>query len=425
MRVDRKTLAVTAFCVLSTSLCHADDWWQWRGPDRDGVCRESGLITVFPPGKLKPRWKVPVGTGFSTPVVAHGRVYVSDAELILPTGRERILAFDERTGQRQWVYTYDPDYPKWALDGTNPLGPRATPIVENGRIYSLGILGRLVALDAKTGSVLWKHDLQKEFSGHLECTGSPLLENDLLIVSVGARPDACVIAFDKQSGKKVWSALNEAASFSSPMIATVGDSRQLIIWTQQWITALHPATGKVYWRQRLNTSGDFAVPTPVQQGDKLFVGGLMLKLDQEGGKPAILWPSAEAVTAKLLSNTSTPVLDGDYVYTAKSSGEFVCLEAATGKEVWKTDKVTGLRRGASAQITPNGDSAFVYNDRGELIRARLVASGYQELSRTALIEPTFPFFGAKYAWAPPAFANEHLFVRNDRELLCVSLAATR
>ena len=119
---------------------------------------------------------------------------------------ERILAFDERTGQRQWVYAYDPDYPKWALDGTNPLGPRATPIVENGRLYSLGILGHLVALDAKTGAVLWKHDIQKEFAGDPECTGSPLIENDLLIVSVGARPDACVIAFDKESGKKVWSA---------------------------------------------------------------------------------------------------------------------------------------------------------------------------------------------------------------------------
>ena len=113
------------------------------------------------------------------------------------------------------------------------------------------------------------------------------------------------------------------------------------------------------------------------------------------------------------------------MYTAKSSGEFACLEVATGKEVWKTDKVTGLRRGASAQITPNGDSAFLYNDRGELIRARLVPSGYQELSRTALIEPTFPLFGGKHAWAPPSFANEHLFVRNDRELLCVSLAANR
>jgi outer membrane protein assembly factor BamB len=155
------------------------------------------------------------------------------------------------------------------------------------------------------------------------------------------------------------------------------------------------------------------------------VGGLMLKLNPKGGPPSVLWPTSESVTAKLLSNTSTPVLDGDYVYAAKSSGEFVCLEAATGKEVWTTVKVTGLRRGASAQITPNGDSAFLYNDRGELIRARLSPSGFQELSRTALIEPTSPFFGGKYAWAPPSFANGHLFVRNDRELLCISLAAKR
>jgi outer membrane protein assembly factor BamB len=425
MNVQRKTCLVAALCVVSASLAHADDWWQWRGPYRDGVCRENGLLAIFPPGKLKARWTVPVGTGFSTPIVAQGRAYVSDAELILPTGRERILSFDERTGERQWAYVYDPNYPKWALDGTNPIGPRATPVVENSRLYSLGILGHLVALDAKTGVVFWKHDLAKEFAGHQECTGSPLIDGDLVIVSVGARPDACVIAFDKHSGKKVWSALNEAASFSSPVIVMVGGSRQLIVWTQQWITAFAPTTGKVFWRQRLNTSGDFAVPTPVQKGDNLLVAGLMLKLNPKGGPPSVLWPTSEPVTAKLLSNTSTPVLDGDYVYAAKSSGEFVCLEAATGKEVWRTDKVTGLRRGASAQITPNGDSAFLYNDRGELIRARLSPNGYQELSRTALIEPTSPFFGGKYAWAPPSFANGHLFVRNDRELLCISLAANR
>src|SRR5579863_7867342 len=103
MSVYRKTWAAAAFCLLSSSLGHADDWWQWRGPNRDSVCHESGLLTVFPPGKLKARWKVPVGTGLSTPVVAHGRVYVSDAELILPTGRERVLSFDERTGEPQWV----------------------------------------------------------------------------------------------------------------------------------------------------------------------------------------------------------------------------------------------------------------------------------------------------------------------------------
>ena len=116
------------------------------------------------------------------------------------------------------------------------------------------------------------------------------------------------------------------------------------------------------------------------------------------------------------------MLHGDFVFSAKSSGELVCLEASTGKEVWKTDKVTDLRNGASIHLTPNGDSVLLYTDRGELIRAQLTSQGYKEISRVSVQEPTFPFGGRKVVWPPPAYANRHLFVRNSKELICASLA---
>ncbi|MBI2927115.1 MAG: PQQ-binding-like beta-propeller repeat protein, partial [Verrucomicrobia bacterium] len=120
---------------------------------------------------------------------------------------------------------------------------------------------------------------------------------------------------------------------------------------------------------------------------------------------------------------STALLQGDYVFSAKTSGELVCLEADTGKEVWQTNTVTSLKNGSSIHLTPNGDSVLLFTDQGNLIRARLSAQGYQELSRAHLLEATYPFNGRNVVWPPPAYANRHVFARNDQDLVCASLAA--
>jgi outer membrane protein assembly factor BamB len=124
-----------------------------------------------------------------------------------------------------------------------------------------------------------------------------------------------------------------------------------------------------------------------------------------------------------LSNTSTPLLQGDHVYSAKSSGELVCLDARTGEQLWETDKVTGLKSGASINLTPNGNAVWLFTDEGNLIRAHLTPEGYHELSRAHLLEPTSPYSGRMFAWVPPAYANRHVYARNDKELVCASLAA--
>jgi outer membrane protein assembly factor BamB len=197
----------------------------------------------------------------------------------------------------------------------------------------------------------------------------------------------------------------------------------LIVWTGESVTSLDPATGKLYWREQMVTSNNDAIPTPVFRKDRLLISGLMYQLDADKPTATVIWPGSKAPARRLLSNTSTPVLQGDYVYSARSTGQLVCLEAGTGKEIWKADQVTDLKNGASIHLTPNGDAMFLYTDRGELIRAELTPQGYREISRARLVEPVYAFGGRKVAWSPPAYANRHVFARTEKELVCASLAA--
>jgi outer membrane protein assembly factor BamB len=164
------------------------------------------------------------------------------------------------------------------------------------------------------------------------------------------------------------------------------------------------------------------VSTPVFENNRLLIGGLMLKLDPKKPAASVLWPRTKVLSQRILSNTSTALLQGDQVFSAKSSGELICLDASTGKQLWEAKTVTDLRGGASIHLTPNGGSVFLYTDKGELIRAQLTARGYKEMCRAPLVKPTYPFAGRKVAWPPPAYANRHVFARSDAELVCASLA---
>jgi outer membrane protein assembly factor BamB len=427
-RIAEAILTVLAVAITLLSLpavaLRADDWPQWRGPNRDGVCNEAGLMESFPAEGLKVRWRAPVGWGWSSPVVAQGRVYVADSEVVQPTPKERLHCFDEATGKAIWTHAYEAAYPDWAYDPKQESGPVATPIVQDGKVYTVGRLGHLFCLDARTGDVRWQKNLETEYQVVWSPgTPSPLIEGDLLILLIGGKPDACVVAFHKDTGAEVWKALDESLTFSSPIVITSGGKRQLIVWTQESVTSLDPATGTSYWRQRLLTSGDYAVSTPVFHKDRLLIGGLMFQLDPDKPAATVLWPASKAPARRILSHTSTALFRGDHLFSARSSGELVCLEASTGKQVWESAAVTDLKNGASIHLTPNGDSAFLYTDKGELIRAQLTSQGYHELSRVALLEPTFPFGGRNVVWPAPAYANRHMFVRNSKELICASLAA--
>ncbi len=411
---------------LATLGMRAEDWPQWRGPNRDGVWKETGILKTIPADGLKFRWRIPVGPGWSSPVVVRGRVYVTDMRLAKPRAWERIQCFKEATGQRLWSRESELVYPDWAFIPEHGGGPAATPIVEAGRIYWFGRSGQVDCLDARSGRVVWEVHLDQQYEvGVLSCRGSPLIEGNLLILFVGGKPGACVIALDKRTGKEVWKALEEPLSNSSPLVITAGGQRQLIVWTGASLTSLNPATGATWWREPMVTSSNDSIPTPVIQQNRLLISGLMLELDDHTPTAKVLWPESKAAAKRILSNTSTPILQGDCVYSAKSNGELVCLAAGTGTPVWSVTNVTGLKTGASIHLTPNGDAVFLFTDEGNLISAQLTPDGYRELGRVHLLTPTSVLGPRRLAWTPPVYANRHIFARNDTELICASLAAKR
>ena len=416
--------------VLLISVCalraFAGDWPQWRGPNRDAVWNETGILQTFPTNGLKVRWRQPVSWGYSSPIVAEGRVFVTDADLTKPPGKERIHCFDETTGKPLWTYVYDVKYPEWAFVPGQNGGPCATPVAEAGKLYVIGANGHVHCFDAKKGTVLWEKDLWKKYQmREWVCRASPLIEGEFLILFTGAKPKGCVMALDKKTGKEIWKALDEAVSNSSPLVINAGGKRQLIVWTDDSVTSLDPATGKTYWREAMGTSNNDAIPTPVFQKNRLLIGGFMMQLDAERPAASVLWPESRAAGKRTLSNTSTPLLQNNFVFSAKSGGEFVCLDAETGKQIWQTNTVTGLKNGASVHITVNGDGVFLFTDKGDLIRAQLTPEGYKEISRAHLLDPTTPFGGSNCVWTPPAYANAHVFARSEKELVCASLAAKR
>lgn len=411
--------------VLLVAMVQADDWPQFRGLNRDAVWNESGSMQTFPAGGLQVSWRAPVRNGLSSPVVARGRVYLADAELLKPKAHERIHCFDEKTGKPLWTYGYDVNYPDWAFDPSQKSGPNATPVVNEGKIYALGQMGDLLCLDAVEGTVLWQKNLMKEY-GNKEFTGttpSPLIEGNLLILAAGIQPGACVIAFDKETGKEVWRALDDRWTYSSPVVISAGGQRQLVVWTPNAVTSLNPATGKTWWREEVDTTNHYGVAPAVLNGDKLLLSGFMFRLDATKPAATALWPENKVPAKVVLSSCSIPIVQGGHVYIGRSSGLLVCLDANTGKQIWETDKVTGKGNGAMIHLTPNGDTVLIFTDQGNLIRAKLSSAGYQELSRVHVLDPTYMFGGRKLVWALPAYANGHIFARNEEELICASLEA--
>lgn len=412
--------------LLLAGLLGADDWTQYRGSDRAAVLKEEGLLETFPAEGIRIRWRVPAAGGFSSPVVAQGRVYLCDSVYYPVKAKERIRCFAEKSGEVQWMVEYEVNYDEYWHQPKMVDGIRATPVVRDGRLYSVGADGDLVCLDAVKGAEIWKRKLVAEYSlgDHRTCTPSPLIEGDLLIVVIGGKPEACVVAFDRSSGKEVWRALSDRWTYSSPIVVEAGGKRQLIVWTAQGVTSLDPKTGTVYWRELCELSnGPSIVATPVVQGRLLLVSGMMFRLDAEKPAAKLIWPESQAPARRVLSATSMPMIRGDHVYAEKANGTLVCLDARTGELVWKTDKVTPVRGGASIHLYPHGESVWMFTDQGQLIRASVTPEGFKEWTRASVIEPTYAYSGRKVVWTPPAFANRCVFARNEQELVCASLEA--
>lgn len=303
MGVLKVLSSAIALPFLLTTTVRAIDWPQFRGPNRDGSWAETGVLETIPHDGLKVEWRQPVGGGWSSPVVAEGRTFVFDVEMTKPSVHERLHCFDEKSGKVLWVYAYEEQYGDWAYVPERGAGPTATPIIEGPRIYTVGANGQTHCVDVRTaGGVVWAKNIGREFQvAEMSCRPSPLIEGPLLIVVTGAKPGASVLALDKQTGKAIWTALDDPVSNSSPVIITSGGKRQLIVWSNSALSSLDPATGHVYWREPLVTSGNDSAATPICQNNRLLVSGLMLDVSREhpGDRHVFARNEGEVVCASL------------------------------------------------------------------------------------------------------------------------------
>jgi len=423
-------LVATALIVLHGTL-PADDWPQWRGPERDGVWRESGIIDKFDGPTAERRWTADLCGGYSGPTVARGRVYVTD-RLTEPDEIERVLCFDCRDGRKLWSCAYPCKYTISYRDG-----PRASVTVDDGRAYALGAMGHLHCLEAASGKVIWKKVPGRDYRIRMPIWGiaaAPLVENDLVIVQIGIASGGCVAAFDKRTGRLRWKALDDPASYSAPIAIDQAGRRVIVCWTGARLTGLDAQTGKLLWQHPFKHRRWIdMVATPVQADDRILVasfdeGALMIKLHHDQPAAERFWlrlGRSEFDTKAIQPMISTPLIIDGYIYGFDSYGQFRCLSAETGQRIWEDRTATSQTRWGTAHLVRNGDNVWLFNDRGELIISRLSPQGYREISRAKLIDPTRGQLNKRngVTWSHPAFAYKHVFARNDEELVCAPLAA--
>ena len=445
--IQNHPAAVLCAWLFVSSAVFADDWPQWLGPKRDAVWREAGIIETFPTNGPPIRWRANIGGGYAGPSVANGRVYVTDRQLAQGTsnpsnpferglvrGLERVLCLSEADGQVLWKHEYECPYTI-----SYAAGPRVMPQVSEGKIYTLGAEGRLLCLDAERGKVLWSRDFKQEFGIKPPVwgfAGHPLLDGKRLICLAGGAGSTAV-AFDKDTGKELWRALTAAEpGYSSPILCEAGGKRQLILWHAEAANSLDPETGELYWSVPFKSRSAVTIATPRKLGDSLFFtsfysGSLMLQLDSARPAATTLWrtsKTSEKDTTHLNAVMCTPFLEDGYIYGVCSYGQLRCLKMDTGERVWETFQATTTGqpvRWANAFIVKNGDRFFLLNELGDLIIARLSPRGYAEISRAHLLEPTGEAAGRAVLWSHPAFANRHVYARNDKEIICVDLALKR
>ncbi len=433
-------------------LGQADDWPQWLGPERNAIWKETGIIDKFPAKGPALRWKSLLGGGYSGPSVANGKVYVMDrwakpvdpekskflhdgppprninfVRKLLP-GTERVVCLEEKDGSVKWVHEWDCDYTTVAAYA---IGPRVTPTVDGDRVYALGAEGHLVCLDAKDGKVKWNRDFKKDYGLKIPEWGTsshPLVDGDQLICVVGGQ-DSTVVSFDKKTGVEKWRALNASQpGYCPPVIHTLGGKRQLLIWHSDAIVALNPSIGKSYWSVPIKPTYAMSIGQPVVSGNRVFIMSFnrvsaCIDVSDDGNSAKVAWKGTTRRGIGGVHNTAL-IFDG-HIYGCGPGGKYICARLSDGKQLWNTFAASGGERPISwgnVFTVKQGDRYFLANDLGELIIANLRPSGYEEISRAKLIEPTHKVSGRMLVWSHPAFSNRSVYLRNDNEIRCYDLA---
>ncbi|MFN3189946.1 MAG: PQQ-binding-like beta-propeller repeat protein [Aureliella sp.] len=436
----RNSFSLLAVAFLCSPLA-ADDWPQWMGPDRNGVYAESGLIESIPAEGLERKWSTPIELGYAGPAVANGRVFVTDYVKKTGesknnpggrdklTGTERVLCLDAESGEVLWEQEYDRPY---NLSYAN--GPRATPTVDGERVYTLGGEGDLLCLDVDTGDVLWKQQLKEAYGTESPLWGYAshvLVHGDMLITLAGGEGSA-VVALDKTTGRELWRALTTSdVGYCPPMIYELGGKERLVVWHSESINCLEIGDGSTYWSYPLKPKYGMSIAAPQLLGNRLYACGIgetsaMLEMDDAGKPKKSLWDGRPKIG--VYSGNATALFTEEAIYGSDcGTGQFIAADPSTGERLWETFALTGggkRRIGhGTGFVVRNGDYHWVFTEKGELVLAKFSRTGFDELGRAQLLEPTGECFGRAVVWSHPAFANKCIYARNDKEIVCYSLAA--
>ncbi len=381
----------------------AADWNQWRGPNRDGIATDFKAPATWTADSLAKKWTVTVGEGHSSPVVAGDRVYVfareGDNEIM------RCLALAD--GKVVWQQAYAAPYDMNPAARGHGKGPKATPVVADGRVFALGINGHVSAYDAATGAVLWRKNFADDYKSTSPAFGaalSPIVDGKNVIVHVGGENSGALTAFDVATGKVTWKWDGDGPGYASPVIATLGGVRQLITQSQKHCLAVSPADGKLLWKIPFVTSYEQNSVTPVVAGNLVIFGGVQkptfaVKVSGTEATPA--WETRE-----ITMYMSTPVLNGTTLYgmSDKQRGSLFALNATDGAVLWKGEG----RLGDNASLTDIGSALLVVTDKGELTVQQKAGNELKEVCKIKVADSP--------VWASPALAGDRLLIKDKTAL---------
>ena len=398
----------------------ASDWPQWRGPYRTGAVPASEPVPTNLSSEPAIVWRIPVGEGLASPVVAGDKtVYFDNVDNL-----ETLHAADLRDGHELWHTAIGPTF----SDSQGPTGPRCTPTIDDPRVYAQTCRGEFQCLDLKTGHLLWRtnfSDFGAVFIGEKGNAaggsrhgnnGAPLVDGDQVFVMVGSTNGATLACFNKETGRLVWKSQNDQSGYAAPVMATILGKKQVVAFVADALLALDPADGALLWKLALKTSLGRHVTTPVVIDDMVVVGSFQLGL--LGVKVRRDGPEFHAeqawVNKKAAMNFSSPVAMGNYIYGLGPSKDLVCLDARDGHLVWRREGcVSSSADKAHAAFMVMNRNILMLNDSGELILFEANPEAFKEVSRLQV---------CGFNWCNPAYADGRLYLREIKKTLyCIDL----
>ncbi len=393
--------------LLTAAQLSASDWSQWRGPTRDGRVTGPTWPDKLDTNHLRQVWRVELGPSYSGPIVGGDRVFTTESK---DKRFEIVRAFDRKTGRELWKHEWEGAMSVPFFAKSNGDWIRATPALDGDRLYVAGMRDVLVCLDARDGKEIWRKDFVTDLGAPLPDFGfvsSPLVDGDAVYVQAGAS----FVKLKKLTGEMVWRTLKDQGAmwgsvFSSPVFATLGTTRQLVVQTRAKLAGVNPADGKILWEQPVEAFRGMNILTPVVQGDTLFTstyGGKTIgfKVAQADGKFTV----TEAWQHKAQAYMTTPVLIDGVAYTHLKSQRVMAIEIATGKELWTTSESFGKYW----SLVARGDRILALDQRGELLLFRANKEKPDLLDRRKLTKAE--------TWAHLALANNQVFIRELNALV--------